>query len=215
MFSLAERWGIRADNPTKGVAKNHEESRERYLSPTELERLMRSLVDYPDKQVANAIMLALLTGARRSEVVQAPWDQFDLSQGVWIKPSSHTKQKKTHRVPLSPPALQLMKAMREGAPEDAVYVFPGRLPSKPRENVRRPWEAIRKAAGLDDVRFHDLRHSYASLLINDGVSLPIIGRLLGHSHAKTTMRYAHLADDPLRAATSRVGEKIAVAQRRV
>lgn len=209
MFSLAEHWGIRAGHPTKGAQKNPEEPRERYLEPSEIERLMRALVDYPDKQAANAIMLALLTGARRGEVVNALWDQFDLSRGVWIKPSSLTKQKKTHRVPLSSSALELMRAMRGDAAEDAVYVFPGKVPGQPRENVRRPWEAIRKAAGLEDVRFHDLRHSYASLLINDGVSLPIIGRLLGHSHAKTTMRYAHLADDPLRAATSRVGEKIA------
>ncbi|MDX2318868.1 MAG: site-specific integrase [Hyphomicrobiaceae bacterium] len=96
--------------------------------------------------------------------------------------------------------------MREGAPADAVHVFPGRLAGKPRDNVRRAWDRIRKDAKLEDVHFHDLRHSYASLLINDGASLPIIGRLLGHTQAQTTMRYAHLADDPLREATSRVGK---------
>ncbi len=167
---------------------------------------MRALTELPDKQAANAIMLALLTGARKNEVVKAPWEQFDLAKGVWTKPSAHTKQKKPHRVPLSPATLELLRAMREGAPADAVHVFPGRLAGKPRDNVRRAWDRIRKDAKLEDVHFHDLCHSYASLLINDGASLPIIGRLLGHTQAQTTMRYAHLADDPLREATSRVGK---------
>jgi integrase len=207
MFSLANRWRVCTENPCKGVQKNTEEPRERYLEPDELERLMKVLVEYPDRQAANAIMLLLLTGARKSEVVRAPWSEFDLTKGIWAKPSSHTKQKRAHRVPLNPAALELLKAIKNDLP-DAEYVFPGRIKGKPRDSVEGAWRKIRSAAGLEDVRLHDLRHTYASLLISDGVSLPIIGRLLGHTQAQTTMRYAHLADEPLREATNRVGKRI-------
>jgi integrase len=193
---------MRPDNPCKGVIANPESPRERYLKPHEVERLMKALTELPDRESANVIVLALLTGARRGELLNATWDQFDLEAGAWTKPSSHTKQKRTHRIPLSPRALELLKAIRADAPAAERYIFPTRA----RLGIRSPWERVRQAAGLKDVRFHDLRHSYASLLVGDGVSLHIVGRLLGHTQAQTTMRYAHLADDPLREATDRVGK---------
>lgn len=211
MFALAIRWKMGTENPCKGVPRNYEEPRERYLEPDEIERLMKALVEHPDGQAANAIMLALLTGARKSEVVHAPWDQFDLNKGIWAKPSAHTKQKRLHRTPLNRMALELLRAIKEDAPAGAEYVFPGKIKGKPRNSVEGAWCKIRRAAGLwyaapeKRVRFHDFRHSYASLLVSDGVSLPVIGRLLGHTQAQTTMRYAHLADEPLREATNKVG----------
>lgn len=105
MFSLAIRWGWTASNPTQGVERYPEDRRERFLSPSELERLWQILALYEDQDVADAVRLLVLTGARRGEVLSARWDQIDLSNGVWTKPSSHTKQKKLHRAPLSRRAL--------------------------------------------------------------------------------------------------------------
>ena len=172
----------------------------------------------------------MLTGARKGETLAAKWTEFNLAAGVWLKPSAHTKQKKVHRVPLSAPALALLTEMQAAAKEGAVYVFPGQ-PGEPLTEIKRVWLAVCIKAGLavqveklDDagkpvkdkdgepvlvwqstVRVHDLRHTYASILASSGMSLPIIGALLGHTQAATTQRYAHLADDPLRAATERVG----------
>ena len=199
MFSLSIRWGYRTDNPCVGVVMNQEEHRERFLSPAEAVRLMKVLASDEDRESATVVMLALLTGARRNELVKATWDQFDLEVGIWTKPSSHTKQKRTHRVPLNPSAHELLVAWRKEMPHETL-VFPTRAEM----GIRAPWERIREQAGLSDVRFHDLRHSYASLLVNDGVELLTVGKLLGHTQAQTTMRYAHLADETLRTATARV-----------
>jgi integrase len=200
MLRLAIRWGWRSDNPASGIEKNPEQKRERYLSGAELDALTKALVEHDDQQAANIIRLLLLTGARRGEVLTATWDQFDLTEGVWTKPSSHTKQKKSHRVPLSAPARQLLSEL----PCEGSYVFPGRHHGH-REGIRKAWDAICQRAGISGARIHDLRHTYASLLASSGLSLPVIGALLGHTQTQTTQRYAHLLDDPLRKATETVG----------
>lgn len=202
MFNLAVEWDMRADNPAKGIQKNHEEHRERYLSKAEIERLWKALNAEQDRESVGVILLAMLTGARLSEIIKATWDQFDLEQGVWTKPSAHTKQKRTHRAPLTPRVWAMLRAMREENPHESM-LFPVRAKIG---TVRPAWERVRAAAKLDDVRFHDLRHSFASLLAGDGVSLLMIGKLLGHTQVKTTARYAHLADQPLRDAVERVGK---------
>jgi integrase len=194
MFALAMLWHLRTDNPCRGVKANIETPRERYLSPEEIERLMQALNCLEDRESADVIMLALLTGARRDEIVKASWSQFDLRIGVWVKPSSHTKQRRTHRVPLGPRALELLRTIKSEASKGETMVFPTRASL----GIRTAWERAREDAGLPDVRFHDLRHSFASLLVSDGVSLQVIGGLLGHP-----MRYSHLADDALREATER------------
>ena len=246
MFSLAVKWEYRTDNPAKGIERQPEEKRERFLSPAEIERLAAVLLAHREKTTCNAIRLLLLTGARRGETLGARWDEFDLEAGVWVKPSAHTKTKKEHRVPLSAPALLLLTEMKADAEKRLAeenkhrsaktkekkleFVFPG-LDGKPLQEPKRAWLSICKAAGLavevealnsrgkpvkntkgestmvwqSTVRLHDLRHTYAAILASAGLSLPIIGRLLGHTQAATTQRYAHLADDPLRAATERVG----------
>ena len=167
-------------------------------------RLTEALATFPDAQAANIFRLLLLTGARRSEVLSARWDQFDLTNGVWTKPGATTKQKTDHRVPLSAPARQLLSDLFAEAEEDAPFVFPSRSGGH-RVDVKREWAALCKTAGLKGIRLHDLRHSYASILASAGMSLPIIGALLGHTQPQTTARYSHLFDDPLRAATERVG----------
>lgn len=201
MFALAVRWEMRPDNPVRGLDRNTEEKRARYLSGDELRRLTVALAEHPHQQAANVIRLLVLTGARRGEVLSARWDQFDLQEGVWTKPSSHTKQKKEHRVPLSAAARQLLVEIR--AESDLEWVFPGRDGSGPLTDIKKSWHSICTAGEIAGVRLHDLRHTYASVLASAGLSLPVIGALLGHTQAATTHRYAHLFDDPLRAATER------------
>ncbi|MET4697998.1 integrase [Constrictibacter sp. MBR-5] len=197
-----KRWCT--ENPAKGIKRNPEERRERYLSPAELLRLSEALNAYSEPGTANAVRLLMLTGARRGEVLQARWEQFDLDAGVWTKPSAHTKQKKLHRVPLSPPALLLLQAQRKLA-GTSEWVFPGRRNGERLMDVKKAWATVCTAAGIEDARLHDLRHTFASILAGSGMSLPIIGALLGHTQPATTARYSHLADDPLREATGRVG----------
>lgn len=210
MMAKAIKDGMRDDNPTKGIERAHEEKRERYLSPVEIVRLAKALAAHPEKTSANAIRLLLLTGARRGEVLSATWKQFDVAAGTWVKPSSHTKQKREHRVPLSAPALALLADIRRDVVPACPYVFPSAKTSKaegfqPLTEIKRTWSSVCATASLENVRLHDLRHSFASVLASAGLSLPIVGALLGHSQPRTTARYAHLYDDVLRAATERVG----------
>jgi integrase len=223
MFALAVKWELRETNPVPGIERAREEKRERYLTPAEIARLGDALAAHHEKASANAVRLLLLTGARRSEVLSAKWEMFDLTAGVWTKPAATTKQAKLHRVPLSPPALEVLTEMRAAADLEAsreakfpikveggpsLYLFPG-VEGKPLQDIKHFWAAIIKAAELPGVRLHDLRHTYASILASSGLSLPIIGALLGHTQAATTHRYSHLLDDPLRAATERAGAVIA------
>lgn len=208
MLSLAIRWRMRTDNPCKGIERFPENRRTRYLTRAELARLTAALDAHKNQTAANIIRFLMLTGARKSEVFNATWKQFDLEQGVWTKPSAHTKQKLEHRVPLNRPALALLLALKpdEKKEEDYKdeYVFPGRG-DESWADIKISWQSICEAAQLTGVRVHDLRHSYASILASAGLSLPIIGQLLGHTQAQTTARYAHLFDDPLRDATEPVG----------
>ncbi len=205
IFTLAVRWGYRADNPVKGLHRNPETKRTRYLLGGELQRLTNVLAAHPNQQSANVIRLLLLTGARRGEALSATWDQFDLDAGIWVKPSAHTKQKKEHRVPLSAPAIQLLSEIRAQA-GPSPHVFPGKNQNEHLKEIKSFWRGVCKRADLEDFRIHDLRHTYASILASAGLSLPVIGALLGHTQPNTTARYSHLFDDPLREATERVGK---------
>ncbi len=205
MFNVAAGWGWVETNPCVGIERNQEGRRERYLSPEELERVMTGLAAHPNKTSANVVRLLLLTGARRGEVLGARWDQFDLSAGVWTKPAATTKQGKLHRVPLSAPARQLLADMR-AASDGAQVLFPGRGGNANQVDLKRFWASLCRAADVHGVRVHDLRHSFASYLASAGMSLPLIGALLGHASSTTTSRYSHLLDGALRAATERVGD---------
>jgi len=232
MFSLANRWEMCSGNPCKGVERFQEDRRERFLSQQEIVRLFEALQSVPTDTVerrkkqgrqdnerelrfattaADSIRLLILTGARRGEVLSATWDQFDLDGGVWTKPSSHTKQKKIHRVPLSAPARQLLETIRERE-LDKVFVFPGAQEGQPLREIKRFWEKVRATAEIPDVRLHDLRHTFASILASRGASLTMVGALLGHSQPATTARYAHLFDEPLREAAEAVGSFVADAR---
>jgi integrase len=211
MFSLAVRWKLRDDNPTEGVEKNLEYQRRRYLTDDELAGLIKALASHPEKQTADAIRLLLLTGARRGEVLAMRWGDVDLTKGTWSKPASSTKQKEPHQVPLSPPARRLLQELAQQSDkkrELPEFVFTGAGQTGHIVEIKRSWRRICKAAGISNLRLHDLRHSFASALVSDGASLPLIGALLGHSNPSTTLRYAHLFDSPMRKAVERVGAVI-------
>jgi integrase len=201
MFSLSIRWRWRTDNPAHGIERNQEHKRVRYLSPDELGRLSAALTAYSDQQAANAIRLLLLTGARRGEVLTAKWSDFNFESGEWVKPGAATKQRTEHRIPLSAPARQLLTGM----PRNGEFLFPGPGATGCRVDLKKPWASVCKTAGLKDVRLHDLRHTYASVLASAGLSLHVIGGLLGHTQPQTTARYAHLTQDSLKSATETAG----------
>jgi integrase len=199
MLNLAVEWGWRRDNPAKGIQ----------LTDEELSRLVRVLEKHPNIRAANAVRLQLLTGARMGEVLKAERKDFDLDREVWTKPSHHTKQKRREHVPLSPLAQDLVSSIVARTAPDSQYLFPGNIPGKPLQDIKKFWSMVMREAGIENYRRHDNRHTYASHLVSSGLSLEIVGRLLGHTNPTTTQRYAHLADDPLRLATARFGDKIA------
>ena len=208
MFSLAIFWGWREDHPVKGIPRYQEEKRDRWLNEEELDRFWETLECYPNHLAAFVLKLLLLTGSRKSEVLKATWEQFDLENGVWTKPSHLTKQKKREHLPLSEQALQVLWQLRKLDKNESNYLFPNQSGNKPLRDIKSFWEKIIKEAKLENVRIHDLRHTHASHLVSSGLSLSIVGKLLGHTQASTTQRYAHLADAPLRQATQLFGNKV-------
>jgi integrase len=208
MFSLAVSWDWRLDNPVLGIERYQEEKRDRWLDQEELDRLWEVLDQYPTHLTAYVFKFLLLTGARKGEALNATWDQFDLDKGVWTKPSHMTKQKKKEHLPLSEKALDLLRALKKLTKDHSSYLFPGRVPGEPIKEVKTFWNTVLKKAGLENVRVHDLRHTHASHLVSSGLSLSIVGKLLGHTQASTTQRYAHLADEPLRQAAELFGSKV-------
>jgi integrase len=220
IFSKAIGWEMRADNPAKGVGRNVEHQRERYLSPDEDERLAQQIEIFRGKgkhwvDSTDEIDLARLTGARRGEILQMTWAQIENLDGaaVWVLPSRSTKEGKhtgiSKRLPLSDSAAAILRRRRDERAATRGNVVRLRAPKSVDDDrvfrsgadmLERDWRVIRAAAGLSDVRFHDLRHSFASTLVSAGLSLPIIGKLLGHSTPQMTHRYSHLSDSPLRAA---------------
>lgn len=226
-MNLAELWGWRPDgtNPTRHVRKFAERRHERFLSPVELARLGEVLRDAERegfltlparhgqrekavrkpiaRHVVAAIRLLVLTGARKSEILGLQWASVDMAEGRAQLPSSKTGYKV---IVLPPVALSELDRLPKvsGNP----YVIVGGKPGAALVNLKDPWAVIRECAGIDDVRIHDLRHSFASVGAANGTSLPILGALLGHRQPSTTARYAHLADDPLQAAAGEIGLRI-------
>jgi integrase len=208
MFNLAVAWGWRNDNPAANIPKYQEEKRDRWLDQEELDRLWGVLDRHSDRMTAYVFKFLILTGARKGEALGATWDQFDLEKGVWTKPSHLTKQKKKEHLPLSEKAIEVLQVVKKRTPKGSVYVFPGRIEGKPLKEIKTFWRTALKEANLENVRIHDLRHTHASHLVSSGLSLSIVGKLLGHTQASTTQRYAHLADEPLRQAAELFGSMI-------
>jgi integrase len=207
MFSLAISWGWIDTNPARGILKYHEEKRDRWLNHEEMQRLWSVLDNYPRHISAYLFKFLLLTGARKGEAMQATWDQFDLEKRLWRKPSHLTKQKKTEYLPLSEKALKILTEIKELS-GSSKFVFPKNGGDQPIKEPRTLWKIVTQKANLENVRIHDLRHTHASHLVSSGLSLSIVGKLLGHTQASTTQRYAHLADEPLREAAELFSSKI-------
>ena len=211
MFSMAESWGWRPSgkNPCRFVRRYKVERRhERFLTPEELYRLGRALDAAPAERLASthaaaAIRLLVLTGCRRNEILGLRWEDLDFEAEEMRLEDSKTGARV---VPLPPAAAKVLRGLSpvEGNP----WVFPGRKKGTGQRNINESWDRIRKRAGLDGVRLHDLRHSFASRALALGEGLPMIGELLGHRKVQTTARYAHLARDPVRASPAKVAESI-------
>jgi len=208
MFTLANAWDWRADNPAKGIERYQEEKRKRWLTADELKVLWNVLEEYSNQLTASIFKLLILTGARKGELVSATWDQFDLEAGVWTKPAHLTKQKKQEHLPISPQAIEILRILKSQVQLPSPFLFPGKVEGKSLQEIKRAWNTIRKKSGFLDLRMHDLRHTHAAHLVSSGLSLSIVGKLLGHTQASTTQRYAHLADEPLRQATALFGNNL-------
>ena len=208
MFSLAETWELLppGKNPCRAVRPYKMRRRERFLTDEEFRRLGGALKDADGSvwpPALAAIRLLMLTGCRRSEILNLRWDDVDHTAGELRLRDAKTGPR---MVPLTTPALRVLDgiARSEGNP----WVFPGRNGASRPLNLTAYWERIRARAGLDDARIHDLRHSYASRALALGEGLSAIGKLLGHSKVSTTARYAHLMRDAEKAAAARVGDSI-------
>jgi integrase len=207
MFNRAIRWQvIEGRNPASSPGMLREEPRDRYLTPEQTRALVAALDQSHCTDAAAALVLLAATGARKQEVLKATWDMVDLERCALTVPRS--KNGRPRQIPLSPFAIALMRrqlARREG---DCTWVFPSwSRDGQPMLDVRRTWATAKKRAGLPkDLRIHDLRHSFASALANQGVALFEIGAVLGHRQLSTTTRYAHHAPERL-VATAAVAAK--------
>ncbi len=210
MYRLAADWGLVPEgcNPCRAVAKYPSRKRERFLTDAEFTRLGQ-ILDQTETEgrtspsTIAAIRLLMLTGCRKSEILTLRWDHVALDAQELRLPDSKTGP----RVIALPPMAAALLARLPRTP-DSPWVLPGRRPGTPLHDLADAWADIRTRAGLDDVRIHDLRHSFASRALALGESLPMIGKLLGHSQIETTARYAHLARDSVHESAARIAESI-------
>ena len=212
MYALAAGWGLvpEGTDPCRSVARYPARRRERFLTDAEFDRLGRALAEAEARGSASpaavaAIRLLMLTGCRKNEILTLRREDVDLDAGALRLADAKTGPR---TAPLSAAAAEVLAGLPRG-PGDNPWVFPGRKPGARLRDVDGAWRTVRARAGLDDVRLHDLRHSYASRALALGESLPVIGRLLGHSRIETTARYAHLARESVREAAARVAASIA------
>jgi integrase len=195
IFNLAKKWGApgSAKNPTAGLKTAPDVCRERFLTLEEAQRLLSALHADENQVAAAAIKLLLFTGARRNEVTYAKWEYVNWEKRTLLVPRA--KSGRPRSIHLNSAALELLRSIRRM--ENNSFIFPSPVTGRPSPSLHFPWFRIRDRAGLLDLRLHDLRHSFASFLVNQGVSLYVVQGLLGHTQARTTQRYAHLANDTL------------------
>ena len=206
MFSLAKKWDIPAikSNPTEGIPLMQEDNkRERYLSSGEAHTLYEELKRSDNQMLQYIVPMLILTGARKREVLDARWEDFDFERRSWRIHT--TKLGRPRHVPLSDGVISLLQSIPRF---DCEWVLPNPKTLKPYVSIYYSWNTCRNAVELGDVRMHDLRHSYASFLVNSGRTLYEVQRLLGHTQIKTTQRYAHLSPDTLLDATNAANKAV-------
>lgn len=207
LFNLGAHWGYLpagAQNPAKGIDRFQEHSRDRWVRHDELPGLAQAINQEANESARAGLWLYLLTGARKSELLNARWDAVD-----WRRAElrlADTKAGRVHYIPLAPAALALLERLprAEGNP----YILPGRNPGRPLVNISKPWGRVRAAAGVEDVRLHDLRRTVGSWLAQAGNSLHLIGKVLDHSNPSTTAIYARFGEDQARVALERHADRL-------
>ncbi|MFB3786684.1 MAG: tyrosine-type recombinase/integrase [bacterium] len=203
IYAVALDWGTLPDgfeNPARKIKKFPERPRDRVLTEDELRRLGAALAQEQDVYAKGAITLSLLCGTRIGETLAAEWREINLEQRLWQIPSAHSKNKKAHTLPLSQAAVDLLVSLPRSLDDNRVF---------PTKNVRHAWERLRVAAGIPDVRIHDLRRSAASMMVDSGISLHVVSELLSHKNlAVTADVYAHLGTKPLAEAAEKHGAKV-------
>ena len=203
MFNLAIKWEVEgvSRNPTAGIPLLKEDNHvERFLSSEEAKALLIAIKNSKNPMLQHIISMLILTGARKREVLDAKWEDLDMDRNIWRIPT--TKAGKARIVPLSDAASVLLIKLRQR--KRCAHAFANPATLKPYSSVYYSWHTARKEAGLNDVRVHDLRHSFASFLVNAGRSLYEVQTLLGHTQIKTTQRYAHLSTTSLRSASNEI-----------
>ena len=206
MMNLAEKWEYRLlnTNPCIHVDRYKEKPRETFLSMQQLERIgsaMRQLKDVESKYILAAIKMLMLTGCRTGEILNLRWEQIDFQTQKMNLPDTKTGARSIH---LSPAAIDVLHSL----PSTEGYVFQSSIQNKKLTTLRHVWKKICRLAGINDVRVHDLRHTYASYAVSKGYSLPVVSKMLGHADIKTTQRYAHLMDDPVNQAIDKTSDML-------
>jgi integrase len=210
MYAFGERHGLVPEgyNPASRIERFPEARRERFLSTEELARLGEAFRQFESDGRFGAgiaaLRLLLFTGARLREILHLRWEYVDIERGLLLLPDSKTGRK---AITLNAPALAVLQSLERTGP----FVIAGANPDIPRADLKKPWTAVTGAASLSGLRIHDLRHSFASVGAGAGLGLPIVGKLLGHTQAATTQRYAHLDADPIRRAADAIGATISAA----
>ena len=209
IYNCAIRWettGI-TKNPTNNIPLLEENNKkERFLSKEEAEKLFGAIQKSPNKMLQYIVPMLTLTGARKNEVINAKWEDFNFEQKVWRIPMS--KSGKARYVPISDGVEQLLSNVPVF--DRCNLVFPNPKTLKPYVSFYYAWDTARKSVGLSDVRVHDLRHSFASFLVNAGRSLYEVQKILGHTQIKTTQRYAHLSQESLLSAANAVSNAVPI-----
>ena len=205
-FNLARNWRVCgvSTNPVSGLSVGPDVLRSRFLSRDEAHRLIAALQADENRVAANTILLLLLTGARRNEITRAKWDYVIWESRTLLVPVSKTGRPRM--IALCRSAISLLEGLRRSA--ESEYIFPSPITGRPFPSLHFPWRRIKRRAALPGLRLHDLRHSFASFLVNGGISLYVVQQLLGHVNYRTTQRYAHLMPEALTKAVASLDEHL-------
>jgi len=212
-LNLARQWGmLEGENPATGIALLAEENKiEHYLDDVQLQRLLEVLRSDHSQAVCRVALFLLSTGCRLNEELSATWADVEIERRVFTIRATNSKSRKLRSVPLNDSAIEVLNSLDRGEAEDPLFVSSRgrkRHARKPFTTIAKQWDRIRKVAGLPYLRLHDLRHSFASFLVNDGRTLYEVQAILGHSTSKVTERYAHLSTTTLQAASASASAKI-------